>query len=100
MVASLRIEIFPADVDVTTSFYERLGFQVTGRNDGSPRYASIRLGTVRIGVCEADPVDPARRAYPAMTEIVIEVDDVHATGTGSSSRASSPPRTSGGGTGA
>jgi lactoylglutathione lyase len=24
-------------------------------------------------------VDPARRAYPAMTEIVIDVDDVHAT---------------------
>jgi catechol 2,3-dioxygenase-like lactoylglutathione lyase family enzyme len=78
MDASLRIEIFPADVDVTTSFYERLGFKVTGRNDGPPRYAAIRLGTVRIGVCEADPVDPARRAYPAMTEIVIEVDDVNA----------------------
>lgn len=79
MAASLRIEIFPADVDVTTSFYERLGFQVAGRNDGPPRYAAIRMGAVRIGVCEADPIDPARRAYPAMTEIVIEVDDVHAT---------------------
>lgn len=79
MDASLRIEIFPADVEVTTSFYERLGFQVASRNDGPPRYASIRMGAVRIGVCEADPVDPARRAYPAMTEIVIEVDDVRAT---------------------
>lgn len=79
MDASLRIEIFPADVEVTMSFYERLGFQVAGRNDGPPRYAAIRMGAVRIGVCEADPVDPARRAYPAMTEIVIEVDDVHAT---------------------
>jgi lactoylglutathione lyase len=78
-LASLRIEIFPADVEVTTSFYERLGFQVAGRNDGPPRYASLRMGAVQIGVCEADPVDPARRAYPAMTEIVIDVDDVHAT---------------------
>ena len=72
----MRIEIFPADVEVTTSFYERLGFQVAGRNDGPPRYSSIRLGAVRIGVCQADP---ARRTYPAMSEIVIDVDDVHAT---------------------
>jgi catechol 2,3-dioxygenase-like lactoylglutathione lyase family enzyme len=79
MDASLRIEIFPADVDVTTSFYQRLGFQVAGQHDGPPRYASLRLGAVRIGVCEADRVDPARRAYPAMTEIVIDVDDVQAT---------------------
>lgn len=78
MEAFLRVEIFPADVDETTAFYQRLGFHVTGRNDGPPRYASLRLGSVRIGVCEAVPVDPALRAYPAMTELVIEVDDVHA----------------------
>lgn len=76
--ASLRVEFFPGDLDVTTDFYKRLGFQVTGRNDGPPRYARIRMGSVRIGVCEADPIDPARRAYPAMTEMVIEVDDVYA----------------------
>ena len=79
MDAALRIEDFPADVQLTTSFYERLGFQVAGRNDGPPRYAALRMGSVRIGVCEAYPVDPACRAYPAMTEIVIDVDDVHAT---------------------
>lgn len=78
MDASLRVELFPADVDVTTAFYERLGFDVTGRNDGPPRYASIRMGSVRIGVCEAEPIDPARRAHPVMTEMVIEVDDVYA----------------------
>nr|WP_240902239.1 VOC family protein [Arthrobacter silviterrae] len=76
--AFLRVEIFPGDVDVTTDFYERLGFHVTARNDGPPRYASIRMGTVRIGVCEAEPVDPAQRAHPVMTEMVIEVDDVYA----------------------
>ncbi|WP_170133045.1 VOC family protein [Arthrobacter livingstonensis] len=78
MDAFLRVEIFPGDLDVTTAFYERLGFQVTGHNVGPPRYASIRMGTVRIGVCEAEPVDPARRAHPVMTEMVIEVDDVSA----------------------
>lgn len=76
--AFLRVEIFPGDVDVTTEFYVRLGFQVMGRKEGPPRYASIRMGAVRIGVCEAEPVDPARRAHPVMTEMVIEVDDVHA----------------------
>lgn len=74
----MRVEIFPGDVDVTTAFYERLGFRVSGRKDGPPRYVSIRMGTVRIGVREAEPVDPARRAHPVMTEMVIEVDDVHA----------------------
>lgn len=76
--ASLRVEFFPGDVDVTTAFYERLGFKITGRNDGPPRYASISMGAVRIGLCEADPINPVRRAYPVLTEIVIEVDDLHA----------------------
>lgn len=49
---------------------------MASRDDGPPRYASIRLGDVRIGLCEAEPVDPSRRAHPVMTEIVIEVGDV------------------------
>ncbi|WP_181034249.1 glyoxalase/bleomycin resistance/extradiol dioxygenase family protein [Arthrobacter sp. GMC3] len=78
MDAFLRVEIFPGDVDMTTAFYDLLGFQVIGRKDGPPRYASLRMGTVRIGLCESEPVDLARRAHPVMTEMVIEVDDVHA----------------------
>lgn len=76
MQPSLRIEIFPADLDRTVRFYERLGFHLIGRNDGPPRYASLRYGDVRVGAAEAPAVDPQRRAYPAGTEIVIEVDDV------------------------
>lgn len=78
MDASLRVEIFPSDVNAATAFYERLGFQLIELKQGPPRYASIRLGSVRIGVCEAEPIDPARRAHPVMTELVIEVDDVRA----------------------
>lgn len=76
--ASLRVEIFPRDVAVTTAFYQRLGFHVAGLKEGPPRYASIRLASVRIGVCETEPIDPARGAHAAMTEMVIEVDDVRA----------------------
>ena len=78
MPASLRIELFPSDLARTTQFYERLGFEVTGLSDGPPAYASLELGDVRIGVCQAEPVEPGLRTIPAGTEIVIEVDDIHA----------------------
>lgn len=76
--ASLRIEIFPAELDATIEFYSALGFVVTGRSAGPPAYASLGLDAVRIGACQANPVDPSLRAVPAGTEIVIEVDDVRA----------------------
>lgn len=76
MDPSLRIEIFPADLDRTVTFYERLGFQLAGREDGPPRYAALRLGGIQLGAAEAPAVDPQRRAHPAGTKIVIEVDDV------------------------
>jgi uncharacterized glyoxalase superfamily protein PhnB len=78
MAASLRVEIFPSNHDRTIRFYAGLGFSVTGLSEGPPAYASLRLGDVRIGVCEADAVESDRRAIPAGTEIVIEVDDIHA----------------------
>ena len=76
MSEQLRIEFFPSDVDRSVAFYGLLGFEVTGRSAGPPAYASVKLGDVRIGLCEAAPVDPATRALPVGTEIVIEVDDV------------------------
>jgi uncharacterized glyoxalase superfamily protein PhnB len=78
MVASLRVEIFPSDRDRTIRFYAGLGFEVAGHNEGPPPYASLRLGDVRIGVCEARAVEPAHRAIPTGTEIVVEVDDIRA----------------------
>ncbi len=76
--ASLRIEIFPADLHETVAFYSALGFVVTGRSAGPPAYASLTLDAVRIGACEASPVDPSLRAVPIGTEIVIDVDDIAA----------------------
>jgi lactoylglutathione lyase len=76
MQPTLRLEIFPADLDRTVAFYERLGFELVRLDDGPPRYAALRLGDVRVGAAEAPAVDPTRRAYPAGTEIVIEVDDL------------------------
>lgn len=76
MDASLRVEIFVADLDETVRFYERLGFGTTGRSDGRPRYAAFRMGRARIGAAEAAAVDPVLRAVPTGVEIVIDVDDI------------------------
>jgi catechol 2,3-dioxygenase-like lactoylglutathione lyase family enzyme len=78
MAASLRVEIFPSDLDRTVRFYRDLGFAVVGRSEGPPAYASLKLGGVRIGARVSEPVESFRRAIPAGTEIVIEVDDIHA----------------------
>lgn len=78
MGATLRIEIFPADLDASVGFYERLGFELVGIKDGPPRYASMRWDDVRIGMVQSEAVDPALRGVPAGTEIVIDVDDVQA----------------------
>lgn len=77
MTATLRIELFPGDIECSLAFYERMGFTTSGPDQASPRYGTARLGDVRIGLAEATPIDPAMRAYPMMTEIVIEVDDIH-----------------------
>lgn len=76
MHASLRIELFPGDIARSLAFYAALGFDISPVDPGPPRYASARMDSVRIGFAEAEPVDPARRAYPVMTEIVIDVADV------------------------
>lgn len=78
MTEQLRIEIFPSDVARTVAFFEALGFETVGRKAGPPAYASVRLGEVRIGMVESPAVDPALRAVPMGTEIVIDVDDVRA----------------------
>lgn len=67
--AALRIEIFVADLARTVTFCERLGFELTGRSDGPPRYAALRLGHARVGAAGAEAIDPALRAVPVGTEI-------------------------------
>ncbi len=79
MTMTLRIEIFPADLDATVDFYTRvLGFTlVRDQRDGSPGYVALERGRVRIGAAYRDVRErqPERRP-PSGTEIVLEVDDL------------------------
>ena len=77
---TLRFEIFPADLDVTVDFYQRvLGFQLTDDRRDQDDYVALRRGAVRVGaVREAVPDERAARRPPAGVELVLEVDDVAA----------------------
>lgn len=81
MTTSLRIEIFPADLDATADFYTRvLGFALArDQRDATPGYVAVERGRVRIGAAYRDVAErqPERRP-PTGTEIVIEVDDLDA----------------------
>lgn len=77
MGATLRIEIFPADIEASLEFYAALGFEVVGRKEDPP-YASIVRDDVRIGMVQAPAQPAAQRAVPIGTEIVLAVDDVRA----------------------
>jgi len=77
--AAIRLELFPADLDVFVEFYVVvLGFElIADRRDEPEPYAYVRRGGVRIGaVTPWEPVDRHRRVPPHGTEIVIEVDDL------------------------
>ncbi len=84
MTASLRIELFPSDLDASVGFYLFvLGFSIA-RDDrpGGGRYVSLRRDDVRLGLAERTAGDVgtgagAARAEPTV-EIVLEVDDVAA----------------------
>jgi len=77
--STLRIELFPDDLDRFVDFYVRvLGFRLTRdrRGDESP-YAAVNRGPIHIGGAKAwSPADPTLRGPPQGVEIVIEVDDV------------------------
>lgn len=76
---TLRIEIFPDDLDAFVRFYtEVLGFALTvDQRDSDRPYAAVEHGSVRIGAARAwEPVERGARAVPTGVEIVLEVDDV------------------------
>jgi predicted enzyme related to lactoylglutathione lyase len=79
---TLRIEIFPADLDEFVDFYVRvLRFQIDTdrRHTSDAPYAAVRRGATRIGALRAwRSVDPSVRALPQGVEIVLEVDDLEA----------------------
>ena len=79
MTMTMRIEIFPADLDATTDFYTRvLGFTlVRDQRNGSPGYVAVERDRVRIGAAYRDvPEGQPGRRPPSGTEIVLEVDDL------------------------
>jgi lactoylglutathione lyase len=78
---TLRLELFPADIDTCFDFYTRvLHFEVERDERAGPfPYLSARRGTVQLGaVASWEPKDPAHALPPHGVEIVFEVDDVAA----------------------
>lgn len=78
--ASLRIELFPADLDAIIDFYTRvLCFDLVRdeRDEPSP-YAAVQRGRILVGLAARPdaPVAQAERRPPRGVEIVIEVADV------------------------
>jgi len=77
---SLRLEIFPADLNATVRFYvDLLGFAlVTDRRTDVPAYLAMARGDVRIGAVAVPGGSAANRRPPTGVEIVLEVDYLHA----------------------
>lgn len=79
MEMTLRVEIFPADLDAAVDFYTRvLGFSVTKDQRENPgAYVSMKRGAVQVGAARrlVSGGQDARRP-PAGAELVLEVDDV------------------------
>ena len=79
MPTSLRIEIFPADLNATVRFYvDLLGFSLVTdhRADVSP-YLALRRDDVQIGAVPVPGGHPLQRKPPTGVEIVLEVDYLH-----------------------
>lgn len=78
---TLRVEVFPDDLNAFVEFYTRvLGFSLAvDRRDSDSPYAAVECGAVRIGAALAwEQVDTDARTVPTGVEIVLEVDDVTA----------------------
>jgi lactoylglutathione lyase len=79
--ASLRCELFPADLDEAIAFYVQvLAFRVA-RDDRAADvpYVSLERDQVRVGLAQRSAVhDRDQRRPPVGVELVLEVDDLHA----------------------
>jgi lactoylglutathione lyase len=81
MPASLRIEIFPADLEKCINFYITvMRFELLSRKDG---YAYLGRDSIFIGADQShhdrgllEGVNQQSRKPPVGTEIVLEVDDL------------------------
>ena len=79
MPTSLRLEIFPADLNATVRFYvDLLGFSLaTDRRSDALPYLALQRDDVQIGAVVVPGGYPAHRRPPTGVEIVIEVDYLH-----------------------
>ncbi len=80
MPASLRCELFPADLDATVRFYrDVLAFDVVRDDrDGEIPYLALRRGAVHVGVVASGAAASGPRRPPVGVELVLEVDDLAA----------------------
>jgi lactoylglutathione lyase len=77
--ASLRVEIFPADLDRAVDFYVRVLRFTLERDERPDGYVALRRGDVRLGAARRPgPKEPGARRPPVGAELVLEVDDVEA----------------------
>ena len=79
MPTSLRLEIFPADLNATVRFYvDLLGFSLSAdrRSDDVP-YLALKRDDVLIGAVAVPGGSRAQRQPPTGVEIVLEVDYLH-----------------------
>ncbi len=80
MPTSLRIEIFPSDLNATVRFYvDLLGFSlVTDRRADAAPYLALQRDDVHIGAAAIPGGHHLYRRPPTGVEIVLEVDYLHA----------------------
>jgi len=79
MVAALRCEIFPADLDATVAFYVSvLGFElVRDERDRPSAYVALARDTVQVGAAARPEVPDSGQQRPVTgVELVLEVDDL------------------------
>jgi catechol 2,3-dioxygenase-like lactoylglutathione lyase family enzyme len=81
MPATLRCEIFPADLDATAAFYvDVLAFELVRDERGAAApYLALRRGDAELGAAQRAAVgDRDQRRPPVGVELVLEVDDLEA----------------------
>ena len=81
MAATLRCEIFPADLDATAAFYvDVLAFEIVRDERGAAApYLALRRGEIQLGAARRVLVaEPGQRRPPVGVELVLEVDDLDA----------------------
>lgn len=75
---TLRVEIFPADLDATVTFYTNvLGFSLVTDQRATHEYVFMGRDNVRIGAAaRPGPAVGEARRPPSGVELVLEVDDI------------------------